>query len=269
MGRISDLGKLARDTVYRLRTRARGDFPTGRSQKHSVILERAGREAKRIALRNTGAIVVSVPKSGRTWLRFMLDRLGLHLEYQHPGGRLAVPDSWRGKKIVFLHRDPRDVLVSVWFHEYRREGVSRGALSDFMADPRYGLEPIIRTNLAWKRIADASPAGLVLSYEDLQRDTAGALQRVVRFLRGRSSPERKIEEAVAAGRFDRMREAEISGIGARLYGPALEPADPADENSFKTRRGKIGAWKDYFEAEDVEAAEAMLGRYDYFRLMGG
>lgn len=66
MGRISDLAKLVRDTVYRLRTRARGDFPTGRSQRRSVILERAGREAKRIVLRNTGAIVASVPKSGRT-----------------------------------------------------------------------------------------------------------------------------------------------------------------------------------------------------------
>lgn len=199
----------------------------------------------------------------------MLDPLGLHLEYEHPHGRLALPDSWRGKKIIFLHRDPRDVLVSIWFHECRRQGVIRGALSDFMADPRYGLEQIIQANLAWKGIADASPAGLVLSYEDLQRDTAGELQRVVRFLRGRSSPERGIEEAVAAGRFDRMREAEISGIGARLYGPALEPADPADEDSFKTRRGKIGAWKDYFAAGDAETAEAMLRRYDYFRLMGG
>ena len=155
MGRVSDLITLARETVYRVRTRRRREFHNGRAEALAILFEHSLREAKRIAFRQNSAIVVSQPKSGRTWLRFMLDRLGLHLRYQHPSGSI-LPDEWRGKKIIFLYRDPRDVVVSHWYHATRRHGFYDGSLSDFILHPEWGLESVIRSNLYWKSVVDAS-----------------------------------------------------------------------------------------------------------------
>jgi hypothetical protein len=65
--------------------------------------------------------VISYQKSGRTWLRFMLEHTGVRIMYDHAGAknRLALPfediaqrvwdwDDWR---VVFLFRDPRDTVV--------------------------------------------------------------------------------------------------------------------------------------------------------------
>ena len=269
MGRISDLVKLGRDTAYRLRTRGRDDFPSRRSLPVAVILERALREANRIALRHPSVIVVSLPKSGRTWLRFMLDQLSVHLDYRHPESLAPVPKAWRRKKIVYLHRDPRDVLVSLWFFEVRRLGRPRGSLSDLLASPEYGLESLIRTNLAWKKALENSGKALLLRYEDLHADTAGELGRVLRFVGGRNCAEEAIAKAVEEGRFEAMRALEESGEGAGLYGEALEPGDPSDPETYKVRRGKAGGWRDYFAPGDIEKAQRLLDRYDYFRRMGG
>ena len=65
-------------------------------------------EGRRIALSDRHAIVVSYPKSGRTWLRYMLDHLGIHLIYSHQRPAAQLPAGWEAKKIILLHRDPRD-----------------------------------------------------------------------------------------------------------------------------------------------------------------
>jgi hypothetical protein len=266
MGRIADLTLLARITAYRLRTSGREGFDGGRALPPPVILESALREAMRILSRHDCAIVVSHPKSGRTWLRFMLDRLGLHLRYQHPSG-CSLPDEWQEKRIIFLHRDPRDVLVSFWYHATRRQKLWSGSLSDLIADPELGLESLLRLNLYWKSVVDASDRGLALAYEDLHADAAAALQRVARFVHGRSYAHEHIARAVAEGRFERMHEVERSGKGSRLYGNILAPADPMDENSYKTRRGRIGAWKTELAPEDAALAERLLNHHNYFNLM--
>ena len=266
MGRIADLTLLTRDTAYRLRKSLRHGFENRGAQPPSIILESALREATRILSRDDSAIVVSHPKSGRTWLRFMLDELGLHLRYKHPNGA-TVPADWQGKKIIFLHRDPRDVLVSYWHQATRRQKLWNGSLSDFVRDPDLGMESVIRFNLDWKRTVDASDRGLTLAYEDLHADAAAALQRIAQFVRGRDYADDDIARAVSKGRFERMREVERSGEGARLYGAILAPADPMDENSYKTRRGRIGTWTSELAPEDAALAGRLLERYDYFRAM--
>lgn len=239
-------------------------------------MERLGRhlaglvaEGRRVVLRDTGTVVLSWPKSGRTWLRYMLDQLGIHLEYSHQREAEALPDGWDRKRIILLHRDPRDTTVSHWFAVTRRGGGYRGTLSDFLRDPEAGLERAMRFNLHWKEWLDRGGAGgaLTLSYEGLHADTAGELGRAVAFLRGPAVPEEMLRRAVAAGRFENMHAVESSGRGARLYGDVLTPGDPADPDSFKTREGRVGGWRRHFSAADTAFADALLERHDYFRRM--
>src|SRR5262245_13897505 len=65
--------------------------------------------------------VLSFPKSGRSWLRLMLDRLAIPMEYTHADGAhsdavdladLQVDESVLVGAPVLLTRDPRDTVVS-------------------------------------------------------------------------------------------------------------------------------------------------------------
>ncbi|MEA3031810.1 MAG: hypothetical protein QOG13_3135 [Sphingomonadales bacterium] len=232
-----------------------------------AVLARLFHEGRRIALSDREIVVVSYPKSGRTWLRYMLDQLGIHLTYSHQRPARPLPAAWEGKKIIFLHRDPRDTAVSHWFALAKRGPGYAGSLADLVRDPEIGLAEVVRFNLFWREQAGRHE-GPVLSYETLHADTLGELGRAVAFARGHCGPESALHEAVAAGRFDNMRAIETSGRGARLYGDALEPGDPADPDSYKTREGRVGGWRRHFTAADAAFADDLLGGCDYFRRMG-
>ena len=60
-----------------------------------------------------------------------------------------------------------------------------------------------------------------------------------------------------------MQQQEKQGVFARRYDKALIPGDPDNQDSFKVRRGKVGGYKDYFSAQDVEFADQLMQRYDY------
>jgi len=264
MGRLAELAYLLRGAASRIVGRR-----APQAGRLSVELAALLAEARRVALRERAAVVLSWPKSGRTWLRFMLDQLGIHLEYSHQRETAPLPGGWERKRILLLHRDPRDTTVSHWFAATRRGGGYRGPLSEFLRDPEAGLERAMRFNLSWKERLDRGGAGngLVLSYEALHADTAGELARAAAFVRGEAVPEEALRRAVAAGRFEAMHALEASGRGARLYGDVLAPGDPADPDSFKTREGRVGGWRSHFGPADAAFAEALLERHDYVRRM--
>lgn len=233
-----------------------------------TYLARLFNEGRRIALSAPDTIVVSFPKSGRTWLRYMLDHLGIHLTYSHQRPAAPLPHGWEGKKIILLHRDPRDTAVSHWFAlTRRRPGGYSASLSELLRDPERGLAGVVRFNLFWKELIGRE-GGLILSYEVLHADTLDELRKAVAFVRGESGPESVLREAVNAGRFDNMRAIEVSGRGARLYGDVLEPADPADPDSYKTRQGQVGGWRRHFTRADAAFADDLFESFDYFGRMG-
>ena len=149
-------------------------------------------------------LMVSFPKSGRTWVRVMLDSVNCKLRYTHDGSDHSlgthfndlVPCQVDGsdRPLLFLHRDPRDTAVSGFFQRSLRisEGYD-GSISDFVRDPHFGLEKILRFNLAWfSYCLDQESASLirVLSYEALRRDPERGLSQLCSFL----VPERKVGE---------------------------------------------------------------------------
>src|SRR5438105_10412609 len=131
------------------------------------------------------AIILSVPKSGRTWLRAFLcayfcKRFGLEFtlrpeRYEEPGiPRLvfshdlfehrtkgALWDRLRGKylvprrelrraKIILLVRDPRDCFVSLYLQLTKRDPnapieLKQRSVSEMLRDRRFGVRAIIKT----------------------------------------------------------------------------------------------------------------------------
>jgi hypothetical protein len=265
-------------------------------------------------------VVFSIPKSGRTWLRVLIQAYrtgGLPERFRWKGGGQSLPppavyftherwthrttrslkellvrlplvpaDLLRHKPVMLLARDPRDVIVSLYFAETRRQprltagwrrqqwplfrvldaafrrlsgrGFFAGTMSDFIRSPRFGIRAIVDTMNEWLRQLSAFPQFRLLRYEDLRADTAGQLREALRFMGVAPLDEEALARAVAFASFENMRRLEASG----RFPESLRAADPADPDSFKVRRGKIGGYQDYLSSADIACLEAEIARLD-------
>lgn len=221
-------------------------------------------------------VLVSFPKSGRTWLRVMLDAAGVDMDYTHDNsGHVGHrhfekmkhdKSGYKDRRVVLLLRDPRDVVVSGYFQATKRVGVYSGSISDFIRDPGHGIEKIIVFNSDWLVSAGVPRGFCLINYEDMHTRLREILTEVIRF----ADPKRPLpdlDQIMELGRFENMREMESSGGFSEKYRRKLKPGDPTDDESFKCRKGKVGGYGDYLSEDDIEYCNAMLEKYNYAELL--
>lgn len=248
--------------------------------------------------RATDSFLLSYPKCGRTWLRFMLGHYALHgqegdplevtaisrkdpklsvLEVFHDDEPHLKPvaeiidekEAYRGKRVVFLSRDPRDVIVS-YFFQYTLRGDKRlandedfsGDLGAFIRKDIGGLKSVVRFYNVWATNRQVPAAFMNVSYEALSLDARPALKSVIDFLGWPDFGAGNIERAVAAGSFENMRQLESEDT---LGNPILRPAEDDNPEAFKVRRGMVGGYRDYLSPEDINwVDEYLIGELDDF-----
>lgn len=190
--------------------------------------------------------LASYPKSGNTWLRFMLyaalygppnrsadvpakiqdihrpmptdlDPQGPHYIKTHFALTDQHPKLDQTIKAIHIIRNPRDVLLSA-LNYHRLNSITSAQLSSkdyaktFIAkkgDPQYlqlGFGTWAEHARTW-RTTDRFPV-LPLRYEDLKSDPEAQLIKILEFLEIEQSQE-QIAQAVAASSFDAMRALEI------------------------------------------------------------
>lgn len=231
----------------------------------------------RPARRAAEVVLISYPKSGRTWVRFMLNTAGVHIDYSHAGAdnRLGLPfaaiadrvNEWTDRRIIFLTRDPRDTVVSCYFQATRRiaeEARFEGDLGTFIRDPGYGIDKIARFNLHWMESAHLFRDFMSVSYEALHASGADVLAHIMVFATGHPADPSKVRQACAAGRFENMREVEVRLGSSEDDVTRLGGGVAGDVESFKTRKGQVGGWTDYLDAADVAYCETVLNELNYF-----
>lgn len=233
---------------------------------------------------DSDVVFISFPKCGRTWLHalvsgtfqehFQLSDRSLDLIFggtapgmpricfMHDGGPLLkrsselerTKEKFRRKKIVLLVRDPRDALVSLHFHitrrvkEKKRVRAFSGPLSDYIRQPIGGLDTFIEYYKIWEDQRHVPAAFLLVRYEDLHSDASRELRRVMDFVGVPASPA-ALERAIVESSFEKMHQREARG---EFSTGRLRPRDAADPDSYKTRRGRIGGFVDYFTPSDIE-----------------
>jgi len=222
-------------------------------------------------------VFVSYPKSGRTWLRVILAEIGVAAEFTHLDAGVRKTE-W-GKRydqldlpkvegrLVFLHRDPRDTVVS-FFHEMTKRQQPPLArrlrfavqgklppknLADFVRSPRFGIEKIIRFNIACRENLNTH----VVSYEELRANPVDELAKIFPMIQ-----KSDIRKAVHNNTFEKMQKREGSGY---YKTNKLRPSNPEEPDSFKVRRGKVGGWRDEMDKETQEYSNRVIEEYQYFR----
>jgi hypothetical protein len=167
---------------------------------------------------------------------------------------------YRGKKVIFLARDPRDVVISSYFEMTNRgrlfgenpyeqqQAVFEGTLGEFIQQPRGGFDTIIRYYTIWAQNREVPSGFLLLRYEDLKANAPAELRKALDFLGLQEVSDFAIAEAVAFAAFDNMRKMEAEG---RFKSAILRPGNQANQNSFKTRKGKVQGYLEYLSPEEV------------------
>lgn len=234
------------------------------------------------------AHIISYPKSGRTWLRmligrticqkygidqgYILDTLKLtsiagctatKFSHDHSSMRVGLrfdsmptnKDDFRPTKVIFLVRDPRDVMVSCFFQATKRINVYDGNISDFLRHECYGAKKLVAFSTIWWDARDVPAEFLLVRYEDLSTDTVATLHKTLAFLGVPNAGDRLIREAVDFARFDNMRKMEERGHMKRQ---SVTPGNHKDTESFKARRGKVGGYMDYLSPSDCDYVNSVI-----------
>jgi Sulfotransferase domain len=245
------------------------------------------------------AIILSIPKSGRTWLRAFLcayfcRRFGL--EFTLRPGRYALPgfprivfshdlfehrtkgDWWdriRGKylvprrelnraKIVLLVRDPRDCFVSLYLQLTRRDPnapvkLKQKTVSEMLRDEKFGMRAIVDAMNSWLNEFSQRDNFTLIRYEALRAAPAEYFRDLLAVL-GEQSPDQNIfQEALEFSRFENMQKLEAAGA---FDSNILHPGDVRDPESFKVRRGKVGGYREYLSPDDQQFAAAAIAELD-------
>ena len=268
-----------------------------------VAIERRlrGKEEYR-KLQSADWVLMSWGKSGRTWFRVMLSRF-YQLKHDLPTRYLlefdnlynrnpAIPrvlfshnnymrdylKDWdtlghfKGKKVVLLVRDPRDVAVSQFFQwKYRMrphkkllndypEHKAELSTYDFVIRPESGIPRIVDFFNGWAKALSGHEDILILRYEDMRKDPHAVMKQVFEFV-GTPGTDEQIAQAVEFASMENMKKMEEKRV-FWLSGARVKPGDKNNPDSFKVRRGKVGGYRDYFDDQQIEVIERLMGKLD-------
>ncbi len=223
-------------------------------------------------LSEADAVIVSYPKSGRTFVRAMLARLyqrrfGVderallefstlrrapcnvpRLLFTHAGdtmrgpGEIAIePSDYAQAKLVLIARHPGDIAVSRYPHlKHRSRDRSRRKLAEqpletFVWDERGGIP----STIAFLNQVAALPGVTIIRYEDFLSAPSEALGRLAAAI-GLEAGDEDIADAVRFASLANLRQREREGY---FTSSRLRQAKKGDERSGKVRRGKSGGYR--------------------------
>jgi hypothetical protein len=92
---------------------------------------------------------------------------------------LASPELWRGKDVLLLIRNPRDVLVSAYHHYQFRTATFRRPISDFIRRPETGIAKILAAHHRWHDNRSLAASFRVASYERMHRSPEAVLRETL------------------------------------------------------------------------------------------
>jgi len=210
--------------------------------------------------------LVSYPKSGNTWTRFLLANL-VHADRtvdlrtierlvpelyinddvelaRAPRPRILKTHNAfdpRYRRVIYVVRDPRDVAVS-YFHYAKKMGRSPDDETIEAFVERFILGRVDTFGSwgqnvgSWLGAREGQGDFIVVRYEDLIEDAMAQLDRIAEFL-GQPRDRDRLERAIELSSVDRLRSLESK------QGKDWKMARHGDANRSFFRSGKSGGWR--------------------------
>ncbi len=236
-------------------------------------------------------VLVSYPKSGRTWIRFALSTFDISICTTHAG----TATNWRyiGRPyanvapqlsqipLIFLHRDPIDTAVSMYYQVHKRDlrrwsrrwfrmliplAIRRALppldINEFVLHPCYGVPRICKFNRAWLNHLKSRTDCLVISYESLRADPESKFQSILDFY---SIGHVTGSELAKASTFDKMRNAERSNNSSSIL--KNQPQINSDQAALKVRKGIVGGYESELSPQAIYECQLIMKNHDFEPLL--
>lgn len=242
-------------------------------------------------LPDADGVLISFPKSGRTFVRAMLARLfqqqfGIderklldfpmlrraaigvpRLLITHAGDAMREaeeigvdPADYREKKIVLLARHPGDVAVSRYHHlKHRSRDRARQRLADqpletFVWDAKGGISAIVKYLNEWAGLRAKGLSVTIVRYEDFLIEPQKTLAQLAKAV-GLDANADAIADAVEFANFRNLKQREQEGY---FRSSRLRPAKEGDERSSKVRAGGSGGYHAALGKVEAERVDAYI-----------
>lgn len=234
-----------------------------------------------LEIRQSDIFIVSYPRSGNTWLRFILANL------LHPEGvasfaniEALVPDIHKNTdavlrrmsgprllkshaafepsypRVLYLCRDPRDVAVSDYYYLLTRSQLANESMEEYLD---LFLQGQVGNGVSWRDHVEgwwgSRPEAdnlLLVRYEDMLDDAVGQLTRIVAFA-GLEQSTAAIEAAIQKASLRNMKESE------RVHGHAHRATRHTKEGIPFVRSGSKGQWRKEIPSDFVRAMTEIWG----------
>lgn len=226
--------------------------------------------------------LVSYPKSGNTWTRFLIANLiRPDIDIDFSNVNRVIPDSEgmskrqlnslprpriiksheyfdpRYRRVIYIVRDPRDVAVSHFFFQRKRR----------LIDDNYSIDEFVRSFVAgqtsryaswgenvagWLATRGSSPDFLLLRYEDMLENTPRELAKIANLL-GLTATSDLLAQAAERSSASRMRELE------KRQALSWSSTRNTRQDIPFIRSASAGKWRSELSTSAVEAIERAWG----------
>ena len=241
------------------------------------------RPGRNLLIRPSDAFLVSFPKSGNTWTRFLLANMmhpeepatfgNLHRLIPVPSGTskrdfdrmpdprvIACHDCFdpRYPRVIYIVRDPRDVVLSQYHYHRKLRRITDDCpletfVTRFLAAQTCDVGSWGQNVLTWLVTSENSPGFLLLRYEDMISDTFRELSKIASFL-NLSVSDARLSRAVELSSAARMRKLE-----ARQTDDCELTKGSRKDLSF-VRNAASGGWRSELPASQAARLELAWGQ---------
>jgi hypothetical protein len=239
---------------------------------------------RNFAVRPDDTFLVSYPRSGNTWTRFLIANLFFpHEQVSFANIERLIPDTssqssralkrtpsprvikthqyfdHRYPRVIYIVRDPRDVVLSYYDFQRKYRQIADGyPLESYVADfveGRIGSSDWgtwAENVVSWVGTRAGQSSFLLLRYEDMVADTTHELTRVSEFLGIQASGDR-LREIVDLSSAKRMRQLE-----ARQSDQWIATKSRRTDIPF-VRTAATGSWRSLLPSKSVAHIESAWG----------
>lgn len=191
---------------------------------------------KDFKLRKDDILLISYPKSGNTWLRFLFGNIlysdgvdftninaripDIYMSYKQDIEKLKSPRVIKSHeqfnslsvlpKIIYIYRDPRDVVVSYfyWSKKFNNKYNDFNQFFDDFISGKLKYGSWIDHVEGWGNLANKFPQNvMIVRYDELKNDTYSVFSDILDFVGMNFSPE-IIREAISKSEFKEMQKLE-------------------------------------------------------------